>query len=113
VERNLEECEACGVWKIESVGWYSSCGEGKGYSNREEGSNGVPRIADGECNLIPVNGKVMPLEPSGMVLTNSVMMIKTGVQVPWRFFSAVRSFRGGFKSSEAAAASSRQRIGGG
>lgn len=63
----------CGVWKIESVGWYSSCGEGKGYSNREVGSNGVPIIADGECSLMPVNGKLIPLEPSWTVVTNSVI----------------------------------------
>lgn len=68
-ERILEECVACGAWKIELAGWYSSCGEGKGYSNREEGSNGVPMIAEGECNLTFANGKAMPLELSDIVAT--------------------------------------------
>ena len=55
---------------------YSSFGEGKGYSNRAEGSNGVPTIVEGECNLIFVNGKVMPLGPSGIAVTQSVIWKK-------------------------------------
>ena len=66
-------CEACGEWKTEGYGSYSSCGEGKGYSNREVGSNGVPTIADGECSLMCVNGKVMPLEPSGIAAAYSAI----------------------------------------
>jgi len=65
------ECAVCGMWKNEWWGSYSSCGEGKGYSNREEGSNGVPIIPDGECNLTFVNGRVTPLEPSGIVVKYS------------------------------------------
>lgn len=48
----------------------SSCGEGKGYSNREEGSNGVPIIAEGECNLRFANEKVF--EPSDTVTSSTI-----------------------------------------
>jgi hypothetical protein len=65
--------EECGVWKREFLGWYSICGEGKGYSNLEEGSRGVPRIAEGECNLMFVNGRVTPLELSGIPVKYSVI----------------------------------------
>jgi len=113
IERKLEECWAWGVWKVELVGWYSSCGDGKGYSNREDGSNGVPIIADGECNLMPVNGKPMPLEFSFMVVTNSAMTIETGVEAcsrSWRFLRAGRSLGDGFKFSGVAFVSSRRII---
>ena len=67
-----EECGACEMWRTGWGGSYSSCGGGKGYSNREVGSDGVPIIEDGECNLTFVGGKAMPLEPSGIVATYSV-----------------------------------------
>ena len=72
-ERKFDECGACGMRGVEPLGSYSSCGEGKGYSNREEGSNGVPMIVDGECNLMFVNGKVTPLGPSDIAVTHSVI----------------------------------------
>lgn len=73
MERKFERCGTCEMWGVGLLGSYPSCGEGKGYSNREEGSNGVPMITDGECNLMFVNGKATPLEPSGIVVTHSVI----------------------------------------
>ena len=54
----------------------SSCGEGKGYSNREEGSDGVPMILEGECNLMSVAKKVMPFGLPGIAVTSSAIWKK-------------------------------------
>lgn len=51
----------------------SDGGEGNGYSNREEGSSGVPTIVEGECNLMFANEKVMPFGPSGIAVTSSTI----------------------------------------